>query len=1343
MRASRDLVAVLLLGSSILASFPVSASGLDFGGAMDWTPTRLSPASTPIQSADPMGRLDGCAHASITRYAVSRVTLDPTIVPGARAGISPFPPAGGGLVTLEGNVSEGHAPGLEPADFESNYDLYSRDGSQPTTYYFSVVPDPAYQSLLLYPGNFENRASDAQVGAILVGMRISRYDLHLPERGDHVKVVGPWVELCWQPAISGHWYDHQPYDHVVPEAGFPSAIMPATFVADAVNGAWTDAGSVARLDANDLDPVGAREVVVYADTTDNTNISPDSFSATSPVSALAGPAQATASLHAADLDSDLTFTQSGGPTFNVAVVPPPNRTTAGHFFASWVGSGASVPRLQRDDIFSSSAQYPVVRKYRFQFFTPTVYNCRSSSRGTTVTGDFSAGCLYNWAYSVNGHIVPAQIDPEYVASMTRPLDVELAPGEPLRIKAIVTRDPSRAAPPTPMGVAEVVLSPQQLAPSAYLTPSKYLTTLINLTGGPVTPDGRYAVDSDCLSSCFHAGVYITEVFDGYAGGLVHRVSLPEPDNVTVTPTAGLTVGTPVQATVRSGNLIAGTALFTWTLSCATFQNCEHTSETVVTGVGLDSDKTATSSFVPDFEGRLSLQVALRDRSNASTVGFTDDEPGRHWAWPSWSASYAVGASQDSAAVSDAKPVLGEQVTATIANHPPDLNSWTIVWKSWVYSPTNGPPTLFDLPPDSYARGSASCSTIMYTDGRPPIPPGPPTATFTVDQFGPWEVDTVATYQSGTDAQGNPIYQTDPGELRFYVDGNDSLQINQSNPRAEVNISAHSGNDYVDAMRIVILSEAGGGSSDSGVISVGSHGTLNLSFLPNRTGTYQVYAHYYHGTSEVDGRYDTFEADASPMIASAVRQDPSDPSQGYVLTIGTHGPYDPDWNVLTPSSGPPEVVPQQFAVLTLNGSSPPHEASCTPPTGAPLASGLDEHVQCEAFDEFGNAIQFPFNVDVQPLNTPDGSIVGGWGSVPVGQLPLDVAWDPGSGHAFVANERTGTVTVVDATNSTVVSTLLTGSGTHRVVVDGYRHRILVVADRGVVSIDPTTTKEITSYSLQGTWDVAVDPASHDYLVSTTDGLLVVDPDTHAVRPTAANLSSPGPVLAVSGHGAYVADAGNGTILHVDLSTGRVDSTLPVGFVRALAFDPTSGLVFAALPDNNSVVVVDPTTDAIVRQVTGLRDPRGLLPYEGNIVVAEAAANEVAIVNASSGVVRGRVPAGPGPFGLAATSTGSLLITASGLSTWSTAPTLNLTSLNYTYPYDRLLVVSIASAFGSNGTTNVGSPSGTGGAGGSPGVSSKPGGNPGSPGSSGAKVPGFETWSAVAVVAWVATRRRRAP
>jgi YVTN family beta-propeller protein len=226
------------------------------------------------------------------------------------------------------------------------------------------------------------------------------------------------------------------------------------------------------------------------------------------------------------------------------------------------------------------------------------------------------------------------------------------------------------------------------------------------------------------------------------------------------------------------------------------------------------------------------------------------------------------------------------------------------------------------------------------------------------------------------------------------------------------------------------------------------------------------------------------------------------------------------------------------------------------------------------------------------------------TITVGSSPWGIAITPATGQfAYVANQVSGSVSVIDTATNTVVSTLSTGgTNTDGVAVtpDG---QYVYVGNNGTstVSVISTATNTITS-TISGagsgtTWITFTPNGQFAYVtalvsnrVSVIDTALALTDPTHAVVDSIA-LANPGP-LAITLDGRFAYAPGGGVVNVIDTATNTVVNTITAGANPNRVVITPDGK-FAYVLDNvgNAVYVIDTSTNTVV----GTPIPVGSNPF----------------------------------------------------------------------------------------------------------------------------------------------------
>jgi YVTN family beta-propeller protein len=226
------------------------------------------------------------------------------------------------------------------------------------------------------------------------------------------------------------------------------------------------------------------------------------------------------------------------------------------------------------------------------------------------------------------------------------------------------------------------------------------------------------------------------------------------------------------------------------------------------------------------------------------------------------------------------------------------------------------------------------------------------------------------------------------------------------------------------------------------------------------------------------------------------------------------------------------------------------------------------------------------------------------TITVGTAPTAVTASPDERFVYVANSGSGNVTVIDTTTNTVKATVKVGSSPQDVAVNPAGTRLYVAnAGSGTVSVINTSTNKVVATVKVGSGPtaVAVNPNGRYVYVACSNGTLaVVDTGFFNMVTKTIQVGSSPKDLAVSPTTGklFVANAGSNTVSVINMADHTVTSTIGVGSSpTSLALSPDGGVLYAA-----------DTTDTLTRIDTGTNTVLGSTPID---TAPEAGAHAVAV------------------------------------------------------------------------------------------------------------------------------------
>ena len=220
-----------------------------------------------------------------------------------------------------------------------------------------------------------------------------------------------------------------------------------------------------------------------------------------------------------------------------------------------------------------------------------------------------------------------------------------------------------------------------------------------------------------------------------------------------------------------------------------------------------------------------------------------------------------------------------------------------------------------------------------------------------------------------------------------------------------------------------------------------------------------------------------------------------------------------------------------------------------------------------------------------INLANNSVLA---TVPVGASPTAVVVNSAGTRAYVTNSTAGTVTVINTTNNSLVKTITVGANPSSLALTPAGDRLFVTnAGAGTVTKINTTTNTVTIGAIRvgnGPSSAAVtSDGKYVYVTNTaSDSVSVITVSTSAVKNIAGVGDSPTDVVLIGGR-AYVSNL-DGSVAIISTATNVVSGRIQVGApVKSLALTPDGALLIAAAT-NDKVVAIDTTSNAVISTLT---------------------------------------------------------------------------------------------------------------------------------------------------------------
>ncbi len=279
--------------------------------------------------------------------------------------------------------------------------------------------------------------------------------------------------------------------------------------------------------------------------------------------------------------------------------------------------------------------------------------------------------------------------------------------------------------------------------------------------------------------------------------------------------------------------------------------------------------------------------------------------------------------------------------------------------------------------------------------------------------------------------------------------------------------------------------------------------------------------------------------------------------------------------------------------------------------------------------------------VSVINIPTGQVVN---SILVGSGPLGTAISPDQTQVYVTNNQGNSVFVINAASSSVVATIpvqsspmgvaFTPDGTAAYVVNSASNSVSVIntASQTVTATVPVQSTPVgvaMAFTSNGTFAYVTNEASDTVSVIAVASNTVVQTISVGAAPRWVAVS-PNSSLA------YVSNSGDGTISVISVATNTVTNSITVGMSPfGVAFTPDNNFAYVANSGSNTVSLIDTANGAVVATVVGFNNPvQVAITADGtSAYVTNQNTNNVSVIATASNTITATVGVGSDPIGVA--------------------------------------------------------------------------------------------------------------
>jgi YVTN family beta-propeller protein len=281
-------------------------------------------------------------------------------------------------------------------------------------------------------------------------------------------------------------------------------------------------------------------------------------------------------------------------------------------------------------------------------------------------------------------------------------------------------------------------------------------------------------------------------------------------------------------------------------------------------------------------------------------------------------------------------------------------------------------------------------------------------------------------------------------------------------------------------------------------------------------------------------------------------------------------------------------------------------ACSDPTGpeGTHPEGIVERTDTLGARPYGAAVSrndvvYITQLDNQRLSRIDLPALGETDSVDVGLVPTHVSFNDGGSRAYVANQFSQSVGVVNVGTNTQSSSIAVRGDVFQAIPDRTDTRLYVVTNRdSLYEIDRGSGATLRKLALAGTGQsMAWHPNGYLLYVSTFTGGTAVEVDTRTMtanRIFVTGSKAQGVVVTRDGRELWVADEDLEKVDVFDLVTGTPLMSIPVGGNPwDIAITPDQQQLYVGLVFQGEVVVIDRASRTVVRRIATGGAPRRIV------------------------------------------------------------------------------------------------------------------------------------------------------
>ncbi len=256
-------------------------------------------------------------------------------------------------------------------------------------------------------------------------------------------------------------------------------------------------------------------------------------------------------------------------------------------------------------------------------------------------------------------------------------------------------------------------------------------------------------------------------------------------------------------------------------------------------------------------------------------------------------------------------------------------------------------------------------------------------------------------------------------------------------------------------------------------------------------------------------------------------------------------------------------------------------------------------------------------------------------------------------AFITNQNSNTVSVINLATNTVSATITVGGSPTGVSVRPDGSKVYVTnQSTSTVSIINAATNSVSATIPVGSYPIgiSVSPDGTKVYVANygANTVSVINTATNTVSATISVGSYPiGISVSPDGSKVYVANRGANTVSVINTATNTVTATITVGTnPYGVSVSPDGTMVYIANYNSNTVSVINSATNTVLATITVGTHPIGISvsPDGTNIYVTNRNSNTVSVINTVTNTVSATIAVGTNPWGVSVSPNGTMVYIA---------------------------------------------------------------------------------------------------